>query len=194
MLPWLTGRSWNQRYQNETTTMLENLNQRLRELDEMSGRRRPSMWQHTSSTGSVHSNGGSSYHSNNGSSVAYPSPQSLPPGYRHSSVTAYNMGFGEPGQLPHASPPPYQHQQSPFRQSPGLPFDQAQQLFQQPGGQSFSFGEQLPVQQHQYPANPHGNPHHQFGNWGGYAAGPSMPDTLDEETAVPPTSNPWNVE
>lgn len=174
--------------------MLEDLGQRLRDLDDIAGKRRPSMWQHSNSAGSVHSS--------NGGSVGYSSPQSLPPGpaaYRQGSVTAYNMtSYSEPGHTPQTSPPLYHHQPNPFPQQPmqpyeqQQPYDQQQHYFQQSAGQPFSFGEQQSMSQ--YPAYPtQGRPSQQFASWGGYS-GRSVPDTLDEENAVDPTSNPWNLE
>jgi hypothetical protein len=50
--------SWNQRYQNETSELLDELTGRLRELEVMAGTRRPSVWQ-TNSSGSVGSNNSS---------------------------------------------------------------------------------------------------------------------------------------
>lgn len=178
--------SWNQRYLNETSSMLEILNQRLRELE---GPRRPSMFQHTSSSGSVHSS--------NGGSIGYQSPQSLPPGpaaYRQPSVTAFNMtSYGEHGRAPQASPQ-YHYQEKPFPQPPVQPYVAHPQAnyFQQASGQPFGFGGQATMQQYQYPVQSTA-PGPQFANWTGYG-GPSVPDTLDEENAVPPNSNPWNID
>ncbi|KAK0973516.1 hypothetical protein LTR54_017323 [Friedmanniomyces endolithicus] len=170
--------SWDQRYQKETAPMLENLNQRLRDLDGMAGGRRPSMWQHNSSTGSLHSS--------NSGSIVYSSPHSIPTGpaaYRQPSITAYHMGYGEAGQIPQATVPQYQAQQSSFPPSLSIqPYEQQQQFFQQPSGQHFSFGEPPPTQQRpRYTA--HSHPNHQFASWGGYS-GPSVSNTLDEENAA----------
>lgn len=90
--------SWNQRYQNETAPMLEELNQRLRELDEMAGKRRPSAWvsSHHSSTGSIPSSNGS---------VTYSSPPGIPPPapvmYSNplSRAGSHLSSFGEVGQV-----------------------------------------------------------------------------------------------
>ncbi|KAK5134941.1 hypothetical protein LTR08_005892 [Meristemomyces frigidus] len=167
--------SWNQRFQEETGMMLENLDQRLRSLSEMVGVRRPSAWTQTSSTGSVHSS--------NGGSIAYQSPQSLPPGpaaYRQPSVTSHHMtSYGEPGQVHQASPPQYYHQLDPLPQQPVQPY---QQLSQHPSGQSFGFAGQQSAQQFQYPA-PSAPPSQQFASWAGYG-GPPAADTSDQENAA----------
>lgn len=57
---------------------------------------------------------------------------------------------------------------------------------QQAATQQFNFNDPSMVMQH---PGFNINPHSQFGAWGGYN-GPSVPDTLDEENAVPPTSTP----
>ena len=186
-------RSWNERYQAETGPMLEVLQQRLREMGDPTTTRRPSIFPHHNSTGSVHHhNSTGSVHSNTGS-FGYPSPQSLPPGsdaYRRPSVTSQHLtSYGEPGQAHHASSPPYHHQSDPFSEQPVQPF---QQMFQQPSGQQFGFGRPSSAQQQRYP--PHSKaPSSQFASWGGYS-GFSAGDTLDEENAVAPESSPWNFD
>ena len=151
----------------------------------MSSSRRPSIYPHHSSTGSVHSS--------NGGSFGYPSPQSLPPGpeaYRRPSHTAHHMtSYGEPRQMNHPSPPQYFHQQEPLMEQPTQPY---QQLFSQPSGQQFGFGAQSSSQQQQhqqrYPPQP-AAPSRQFAAWGGYSGFSAGDNTLDEEEAVPPESN-----
>ncbi|TKA72063.1 hypothetical protein B0A55_06658 [Friedmanniomyces simplex] len=174
--------SWSQRYQTETASMLEELGQRLREMDEMSGRRRPSIWPHTSSSGSVHSSNGS---------IQFSSPQTLPPGstaYRQPSITAYNMtSYGNSGMPPQTSPPQHHYSAHNFTQQPVQPFEQQQQQ-QQQQQQAVFHGH--PIQQYSFNEPPvrerHPNfnmpPSQQFAGWGGYG-GPSAADTLDEENA-----------
>jgi hypothetical protein len=54
------------------------------------------------------------------------------------------------------------------------------------GPQQFSYNNPAPAMQ---PPVFNMNPQSQFGAWGGYG-GPSRPDTLDEENAVPPNAAP----
>jgi hypothetical protein len=160
--------------------MLEMLNQRLKEMEGVNGPRRPSMWQHTSSTGSAHSSQGS---------IPFPSPQSLPPGpvaYRQPSVTAYNMtGYGEPSDVHQTSPPQHHYSSAPFTHQPMQPFEQ----YQPPVGHGnpapqFDYSVQPPVERH---PNFHVPPSQHFAAWGGHgSSAPGGPDTLDEENAVPP--------
>ncbi|KAK6443267.1 hypothetical protein LTR95_000092 [Oleoguttula sp. CCFEE 5521] len=183
--------SWHQRYQQETSTMLEELTMRLRELEIMAGVRRPSMWQHANSTGSVGSNSSSQHFSSPHNSVqGQPVYQSPPPMQAH-GISNY-VDAGAAGQV---SPPTYP--------------PQAQQLYQQPGsGYSTSFPGQVSYSQAPMQPQPfaYGDPsasfhrpsistapHSQFGNWGGYS-GPSVPDTLNEENAVPPLNADFSAE
>ncbi|EMD00960.1 hypothetical protein BAUCODRAFT_190769 [Baudoinia panamericana UAMH 10762] len=178
--------SWNQRYQVETASMAEQLNNRLREMDQAAGVRRPSMWTHSSSAGSIHSSSGS---------VVYSSPQSMPPGpaaYRQPSVTLWNMTSYD-SQAQQNNPPQHRYSGDRFSQPPMQPTFELQpqhQLFQQPSGQTFNFNPQpqCPTSQ----TNAHTPPFQQFAGWSGYT-GPSVPDTLDEENAVPPNANPWAI-
>ncbi|KAK0356189.1 hypothetical protein LTR91_025274 [Friedmanniomyces endolithicus] len=169
--------SWSLRYQSETAGMLEELGQRLRDMDEMSGRRRPSMWQHTSSSGSVHSGK---------SSIQYSSPQTLPPGpaaYRQPSITAYNMtSYGNNGIPPQTSPPQHHYSVQNFNQMPVQPFEQQQQQQATYHGhppQQFSYTE--PPARERHP-NFNMPPSLQFAGWGGYG-GPSASNQLDDENA-----------
>ncbi|KAK0254730.1 hypothetical protein LTS09_010201 [Friedmanniomyces endolithicus] len=170
--------SWSLRYQSETAGMLEELGQRIRDMDEMSGRRRPSMWQHTSSSGSVHSGK---------SSVQYSSPQTLPPGpaaYRQPSITAYNMtSYGNNGIPPQTSPPQHHYSVQNFNQMPVQPFEQQQQqqqaTFHGHPPQQFSYIE--PPARERHP-NFNMPPSLQFAGWGGYG-GPSASNQLDDENA-----------
>jgi len=172
--------------------MLEELNQRLRDHDGVSGRRRPSMWQHSGSAGSLTSSNGS---------ISYTSPQNAPPmpaSYRHHSVTAHNMPiYSESGvAAPHFSPPLYHQQSDPYQRPPAnqtYSTDQ-QTYFQQTSSPPFNFSEPssaMPQQQHHHQAHTVA-PMQQFAAWSGYG-GTSAGNTLqeDEEAAVPPNANPW---
>ncbi|RMY11521.1 hypothetical protein D0867_08053 [Hortaea werneckii] len=178
--------SWNQRYQSETASMLETLHLRLREFDGISFARRPSMWHASSSASSVTSS--------SAASQAYRSPQSLTSSsavYRQPSITAHHMAnFGDSGPAPQVTPPLYYHQQTPSQQPPIQPWETQTSFFEPSGGQPFSFGQ--PVSQPGR-SSAHGNPNLQFANWSGYGGTSSVPDTLDEESAVPPNSQSWNA-
>ena len=68
------------------------------------------------------------------------------------------------------------------------------QHFQQP---VFDFSQApTAAQQQQYSAYQGGahRPSAQFAAWEGYGGSGGRPDTLDEENAVPPNSNPWNLD
>jgi len=208
--------SWNQRFQSETSGLLDELTGRLRELEVMAGTRRPSMWQgmsggsgsrgssetypgrgqepegmagprrpsmwqHTNSTGSVGSN-------NSGSTLS--SPQNSAVGYTMYQSPPRPASFGEPI---FTSPQfqPQQQQQDNYQRRGSTMY----QNFSSQPEQQFSYGNNGPApiqsmaggvrdQSQQQPFK-NANPHSQFGAWGGYS-GPSMPDTLDEENAVPP--------
>ena len=173
--------------------MLEELNQRLRDHDGVSGRRRPSMWQHSGSAGSLTSSNGS---------ISYTSPQNAPPmpaSYRHQSVTAHNMPIYSESSIaaPHFSPPSYHQQSDPYRRPPSnqtYSTDQ-QTYFQQTSSPPFNFGEPssaMPQQQQQHHPAHTVAPMQQFAAWSGYG-GTSAGNTLqeDEEAAVPPNANPW---
>lgn len=187
--------SWNQRYQAETTDMLNELNSRSRELE---GPRRQSMWQHHNSTGSIGST--------QGGSQQYSSPPTVltPPGgicqQNPFSAPQQTSGVTHAQMAPQVSPPLY-HQQNvgpadynmaQFMANQGV--QQQQPHFQQP---VFDFS-QAPTaeQQQQYSAFQGGahRPSAQFAAWGGYGGPGGQPDTLDEENAVPPNANPWNID
>jgi hypothetical protein len=231
--------SWNKSYQSATSAMLEELNNALRRMEDG---RRPSMWQHQNSTGSLDSN--------HGSSTSYTSPNSLSmssgyspyqqsqssgmssQGYRHQSISIQQT----PGIVPAAaalqtSPHQYAHQPADQQhlQTHYAGVQQAQQQYSQHSadmqsqyangqyGQQqypqfqqqqpvFNFNEPVPFPQSPPYTSPHGNahphshnmasthPNHQFSNWSGYGGQGGAPDTLDEENAVPPNSNPWNID
>jgi hypothetical protein len=113
----------------------------------------------------------------------------MPPGpaqYRQPSVVAFNYNTFTQSPPQQTSPP----QQQPY---PAQPFPQhyemQQQYFQQPSGQTFEFS-QVPIT-HSHPSFSVA-PRQQFAAWAGYGSS-SGPDTLDEENAVPPKTNPWKA-
>ena len=203
--------SWNQRFQNETSGLLDELTGRLRELevmagtrrpsmwhgisggsesysgrvqepDGMAGPRRPSMWQQTNSTGSVGSN-------NSGSTLS--SPQNSAVGYTMYQSPPRPGSYGDQTFTSPQFQPQQQQQDNNFqRRGSTMP-----QNFPVQPGQHFNYGKSgapaLGVagdahdQSQQQQLLKNANPHSQFGAWGGYG-GPSVPDTLDEENAVPP--------
>jgi len=168
--------------------MLEELNQRLRELDGTAGRRRPSTWQHHGSTGSMTSSNGS---------ISYTSPQRLasnPTSYGHQPAPGHNMPLYQDtnAAATHFIPSTYQqpgmYSQSP--PNPTYPPDQ-QQYLPQASTHTFNFNEPLTMPQHR-PAFS-AAPLHQFAAWsgyGGHAASNTLRDS-EEEAAVPPEANPW---
>ncbi len=192
-----TTHSWHQQFQNAAGPTLEDLNRRLRECDEINGvHRRPSMWHHGSVGSNLSSNG----------SFSYTSPQQqhqqrvsqTSPGYMQSSPSGGQQQASSYMDHQHVSPPQhYQQMAAPqflpqqgsvqyVHQPQQQPTYQLAPQQQQP--QQFTFNE--PV----YPAPPSFSaaPIQQFANWGGYG-GPSVPDTLDEENAVPPKLDPWEM-
>jgi len=185
--------SWNQRYQNETSELLDELTGRLRELEVMAGTRRPSVWQ-TNSSGSIGSNNsGSAFGSPNNSVVGQPMYQSPPAIQSFGDVsTAPNYVAAGPSRTYNSSPqyPPqdpnaYQRRGSTMqpnfaRRPSAVPLSAPQQP------QPYSYNNASSSMQ---PPVFNMNPQSQFGAWGGYG-GPSRPDTLDEENAVPPNSGP----
>lgn len=183
--------SWHQRYQSETSTMLEELTGRLRELEIMAGVRRPSMWQHTASTGSIGSNGSSNhYGSPQGSAQGQPLYQSPPP--MQTGMTPPVTGYHENAPPVQQYPVQYHQPQHLYPQhAPGFsaPYAQAQAHAHTAPRATFNFNDPSAA----FPGHSlNANPHAQFGTWGGYG-GPSMPDTLDEENAVPPNSSAWET-
>lgn len=182
--------SWNQRYQNETSELLDELTGRLRELEVMAGTRRPSMWQ-TNSSGSIGSNNSSStLGSPNNSVVGQPMYQSPPPVQGFGDLpAATNYTAAGPSRAFNSSPQ-YQPQDPNAYQRRGSTMQPSYagraSSSQLPPPQQFSYGNaSASMQQPVFNMNPQS----QFGAWGGYG-GPSRPDTLDEETAVPPNSGP----
>ena len=170
--------------------MLEELRQRLQELDEMNGVRRPSMWPQ-GSTGSVPSSNGSIV------SMPYHSPQQqgvsqAPTMYQHTPPPMRQTpSFGETS----AVPPQFQQQPNVYQQQPhqythpnahGMNYSQAPPQQYQQHQQAFNFSE--PVYQNSSLTAP---PRQQFAAWTGYG-GVSGRSKLDGENAVPPNSNPWD--
>lgn len=104
------------------------------------------------------------------------------------------------------SPQPQASQYSPHPPHPPQPvgpagFEMAQLL----GGAAHPQQQQPQFQQSTYDFNQAafamnhhaGNSHRpsaQFANWGGYGGQLGQPSTLDDENAVPPDSNPWNID
>lgn len=184
--------SWNQRYQSETSSMLDELNLRLRSID--SNPRPPSMWHH-SSTGSI----GSS----NGGSLSYGSPQHVAPAqgvYHHPQQTPASIPAMPVHPVQQISPPAQSYFQPPMQQAspPIAPPHAAQSIPQQ---QPQFDPHQSLYNVNGLPSPPHAQrfdaPASQFANWAGYRGVGGHPDTLDEENAVPPgsmSSNPWNYE
>lgn len=180
--------------------MLEELKQRLREMDEMTGVRKQSTWHH-GSTGSIPSSNGSISYTSPAQSISHPAAmyqqhQQTPPPLQQTP------SYGEAQMAQQISPPqfyqqPHVYQQQQQQQPQQFPVQHGntfalqqppppQQHYQQPQ-QQFNFSE--PVYHNaSFPAAPR----QQFANWTGYG-GPSAPDTLDEENAVPPKSNPWEL-
>lgn len=181
--------SWNQRYQTETSELLDELTGRLRELEVMAGTRRPSVWQ-TNSSGSIGSNNsGSAFGSPNNSVVGQPMYQS-PPAIQ---------GFGDASNAPnyvasgasraYNTSPQYQLQDQNAYQRRGSTmqpnFARRPSAVPMSASQTFNYNAAPSMQ----PPVFNMNPQSQFGAWGGYG-GPSRPDTLDEENAVPPNAAP----
>lgn len=186
--------SWNQRYQNETSDLLAELTGRLRDLEVLSGTRRPSVWQ-THSSSSIGSTGsGSAFGSPNNSVVGQSMYQSPPPIQSFSDGSANANYVAAPPARGFSSSPQYQPQDQSSYQRRGSTIPQNYSGRTSSGGAQLSPPPQFgynnaaaPLQQQQQYFNM--NPQSQFGAWGGYG-GPSRPDTLDEENAVPPNSGP----
>lgn len=182
--------SWNQRYQSETSGMLDELNSRLRELE---GARRQSVWQ-SSPPGSVSSSSAGGVH--------YHSPSAMPPSglYQQPAMPLQTpapvLTHAHPSA--HSSPPPYVPQSSQQQANGPASFGmvdfsspvsnyQAQPQPQfQPAMYNFAQAPNIPQHSHR--------PSTQFANWGGYSGIGGQPDTLDDENAVPPDANPWNID
>ena len=179
--------SWNQRYQTETSELLDELTGRLRELEVMAGTRRPSVWQTNSSSSIGSNNSGSAYGSPNNSVVGQPMYQSPPAiqGYGDASNAANYVASG-PSRAYNSSPQ-YQPQDQNAYQRRGSTmqpnFARRQSTVPMSAPQQFNYNAAPSMQ----PPVFNMNPQSQFGAWGGYG-GPSRPDTLDEENAVPPNA------
>lgn len=139
----------------------------------------------------------------------------------HSPGAAHAAGMGQtsPQHYPfpdqQQSQGPYrsnQHSQQHYQQQspdtkPQYAIDQrAQPSYPQFNEPVFNFNEAVPIPQPIPFTSPLGNaqahattrpPHHptqQFASWSGYSGPGGAPDTLDEENAIPPNSNPWNID
>lgn len=161
--------SWNQRYQSETSAMLDELNLRLRELD---GRRM------------------STYH------PSPPANMQTPPSYTQISPNAHPVQQVSPQQQSQYPPNPVGPAGFGMAQLlGGAAYPQQQPQFQQP---TYNFSQPPVAVNHGMPLMPHsGNSHRpsaQFANWGGYGGQGGQPSMLDEDNAVPPDSNPWNID
>lgn len=97
------------------------------------------------------------------------------------------------------------YQQHPVEMQPQYFGDQHAQQ-QHPRLQAFNFNDAPTVvrpapfasaqgNSHAYSLNrPRHHPTLQFASWAGYGGAGGSPDLLDEENAVPPNSNPWNID
>lgn len=152
----------------------------------MNGLRRQSMWY--GSVGSVPSSNGS---------ISYTSPQQA---MAHPSALYQHQQSSPPPMQQPAYGAPVRQQTSPQGIPPQPQIYQPQQQAMPPPQM---YGQHAPPQhyQQQFSFNEpvyHGNqvhataPNQQFAAWGGYG-GPAVANTLDEENAVPPKSNPWDI-
>ncbi|KAF2765029.1 hypothetical protein EJ03DRAFT_339352 [Teratosphaeria nubilosa] len=184
--------SWHQRFRTETSSMLDDLKVRLRNLEA----HRPSIW-HQNSTGSVGSDSGSG-------SVAYPSPRSLSNGptgsYHRSSSTVYpNLANYQQNMAATSSPPHHSHSHSHSQQySPShftpQGYDMQQTYFQQPSSRQYDWSPPTLALAHpSFSSTAAAASNQQFAAWMGYGAGGAKggPDPLDEESAAPRHGNPW---
>lgn len=191
--------------------MLEQLQQRLREIDEMKGMRKQSVWapQDSMRKRSVWAGSVSSHPSSNGSISYSTPPQHMANGYQQQPSPPdlqQTLSYVDPGLGQRLSPSMYppqpdsypQQQQQQFHVPHDSVYTQLQQDPQQqqpyasasPPQQTFNFNEPF----YQSPPNAGSStaPGHQFAAWTGYS-GPVVQDTLDEENAVPPKSNAWDL-
>lgn len=180
--------------------MLDELNRRLREIDEAHIARNQGMWGSVSSVPS--SNGSISFYSPHGVALAptmqqqplQPTPPALHQTPSYSEPALSRQVSHEKRQV---SPEQFQQQQGMFPPPQSVQYGNAfappqpqpqqtpQQHFQQIQ-QQYSFNEPVFHAPAYLTA-----PHHQFGAWSGYA-GPTVANTLNEENAVPPESTPWD--
>ena len=177
--------------------MLDELTQRLREMDEVPNARRQGMWQY-GSVGSVPSSNGSiSYQSPAGSTshiaAAYHQNQQSPPPLQQ--TPSQN---DHPQLVRQISPQQFPQQRNMYQPTAQYPVQQMNPYVQaQPQHQAqtprnypqhqqqFSFNEPM-YRKAGFPTAPN----QQFAAWAGYG-GPTVQNTLDEENAVPPKSNLW---
>ena len=146
------------------------------------------------SAGSLPSSNGSISYTSPSSSMShvptmYHQQQSSPP-MQQAQATAYGAPPTGQQMSPQAVPPqPNMYPQQQQHPQHGHSYGQMpppQHYHQPQPQQQFSFNE--PVYQTNRPARPS----QQFAAWGGYG-GTTVQDTLDEENAVPPNSNPWDI-
>lgn len=167
--------------------MLDALTERLRSLDEMTGRRRPSAWQHGNSTGSMHSSNGSSSYYSPPAAIALPNSQS-----HQSSLSQAMSSFADRTNLPtaHVSPPTTSYAPNFYQpqQDYNLPADTS--FFNQSGAQAFNFNTGPLFQQHNQAGTQSTAPMQQFASWSGYGAA-SGGGPIEEEPAQPPKPNRW---
>jgi hypothetical protein len=189
--------SWNQRFQEETSGVLDILSARLRDTPIGDAASEagfsPQPWHHNSvgSIGSASVDGTNSSYPD--STQASLSPASI---YTLSSSGALSNGnsavHATAGLSPSYTslpPLPLIPQQSQFLPSQLYPIAQANTPSPPPPQQ----------QHHQSQRSPHGHPAQQFANWGGYDAPSSTsstsglwPRSYTEENTVPPSNNDIN--
>ncbi|KAK3725175.1 hypothetical protein LTR37_000686 [Vermiconidia calcicola] len=179
--------------------MLEELQQRLRDLNEINDAQRQSSWH--GSVGSVpSSNGRLSFQQSSPpqrmsqTSPAYQRHQQSSPPVPVQQQQQQAPGYGDQGTAQRISPPAqFQHQPDTraHQQYPvhhGQSYGQPQQPHFHPSQhQPYNFSE--PVQHNAALA---ARPSQQFAAWTGYG-GPPMAHAMDDENTVPPKSNPWEL-
>lgn len=162
--------------------MLNHLYQRRRELDVMNGMRKQSLWQGSIASASS-------------GSISYSSPpQQIPQatnGYQQTppQVQPTQHYLGNAGGRQMSPPSFYPKHASSFSQPQeywNMPYSQPSQQYTQQSNVNFS----EPAYQNTSAFG--AAPSQQFAAWGGYG-GPVVQDTLDEENAVPPEANPWDM-
>jgi hypothetical protein len=197
-LTFFSCRSWNQRFQEETSGILDVLNSRLRDMPVGDAASEagfsPQQWHHNSvgSIGSASVNGASSTYPD--STQASLSPSSIytlsSSGALSNSNANINTTTGLSPSFLSLPPLPLIPQQSQFVSSQVYPIAHANTPSPPP-----------PTQQQHHQSQPlqHGHPAQQFANWAGYNA-PSSTSPISglwrrsytEESTMPPSSNSVN--
>ena len=193
--------SWNQRYQNETSSMLEQLNTRLRDIDErITIHRQQSVISNVSSNPS--SNGSYSYRSSPPPSLSHTHsiPQATPPPLQQTpsfgeTTAGQHISPQYHTQRPSINPVPHSHpqQQQQFSSQNNLAYTQP---MQQPFQQQHIY--QQPQQPPNYIDNSFRNssystaPNSQFAGWA-WNGGPSGHHSFEDENAVPPKPHLWEL-